>query len=208
MGTFEIRSKAEREVAADVAKIGITFKSSGTRTDKVSADVMDACERFLGEIAELGIEPKDVHISDDAVSSMYSYRDDDKEDARRRLEITTAIDMKLINTLRSILQKGEYDFFFSVDQSIANKDEIHRELVKEALLNSRKSAEDLAESMGMRVDSIESLEEEGDLSLLLCEQERGIADYNEESTDYPKSNELGARIIKEEAEIRVKWRIV
>ena len=41
MGVFEIRSKAEREVAADIAEISITFKASGTRTDKVSGSVMD-----------------------------------------------------------------------------------------------------------------------------------------------------------------------
>ena len=29
MGVFEIRSKAEREVAADIAEISITFKASG-----------------------------------------------------------------------------------------------------------------------------------------------------------------------------------
>ena len=207
MGIFEIRSKAEREVVADIAEISITFKSSGTRTDKVSGNVMDACERFLGEIAELGIEPKDVHITDDVVSSMYNYRDNEKEDARRRIEIIMAIDMKLINSLRSILQKGEYDFIFSVEQKISNKEEIHRELVKEALLNSRKSAGELAESMGMKVDSIESMEEMSDELYLHCEQERGIADYND-SAEYPRSNELGAKMIKEEAEIRVKWKIV
>ncbi len=207
MGVFEIRSKAEREVAADIAEISITFKASGTRTDKVSGSVMDACERFLGEISELGIDPKDVHMTDDVVSSQYNYRDNEKEDARRRLEIIMSVDMKLINALRSILQKGEYDFIFLVEQRISNVEEIHRELVKEALLNSRKSAEDLAESMGMKVDSIESLEEEADRTYLCCERERGITNPGN-SIEYPKSNELGAKIIKEEAEIKVKWRIV
>ncbi|MBO4898902.1 MAG: SIMPL domain-containing protein [Lachnospiraceae bacterium] len=206
MGVFEIRNKAERMVAADIAEISITFKASGTRTDKVSGSVMDACERFLGEIAELGIEPKDVHISDDEVSSLYNYRNEEKEDARRRLEIVTAVDMKLINSMRSILQKGEYDFIFNVDQRLSNEAELHRELVKEALLKSEQSAQELAASMGMRVESIESLEEVTDESWLCCEQERGIANH-EKSADYPKSNELGSRLIKKEAKIKVKWRI-
>lgn len=206
MSVIELTSKAEREVPADMMEITVVFKASGTSSDKVSKCVMDDAERFLSKINDLGIEPDQVSLKADELVD-YSYRDDKEINARRELQITTPLNVGLSNRLREILHEGGYSFLFSVEQELSNRAEIRAELLKEALLNSRKMAEDLAASMNMRVDSIESVEEESESLGLHCERERGISNMNVNSS-YSRSDKMGAQFIKENARINVKWRIV
>ena len=177
----------------------------------MSEIVTKECERFLNEIEILDIRSKDVCIQDDSVDESNYYSDKDKIDANRQLKIIMPLNMNVINCLRDILQNGKYNFRFTLVQKISNEEQIHAELIEEALLNSKREAEKLAESMGMRIDSMKSAEETSGKWNITGERERGILSLScvhKEESPFSKSDELGARIINKEAEIVVKWRIV
>ena len=76
--------------------------------------------------------------------------------AKRRLEIRIPFNMSVINRIRQIVDENEYSIEFSLNYEMSNEYEIREELIKEALLDSKKKAEELAATLGLKVVDVES----------------------------------------------------
>ena len=66
--------------------------------------------------------------------------------------------MEVINRIRQIIDENEYSTRFHIEYELSNEDQIREELLKEALLDSKKKAEDLAEALNMTVIGVKSVE--------------------------------------------------
>ena len=76
--------------------------------------------------------------------------------AKRRLEIRIPFNMSVINRIRQIVDENEYSIEFSLNYEMSNESEIREKLIKEALLDSKKKAEELAATLGLKVVDVES----------------------------------------------------
>lgn len=205
MGIFKIDGNAKKTVNYDVAVINIEFVATEKTSFTASAKVMEYCEMFLGEIEKAGMNPAIFTLEDDTVSEE-NYRDDDKIEATRNIQVKVPFKMEIINAIRDILDYEKYDFHFNLDYELSNEDELKDELLKEALLDSKKKAEQLAETLGMKVKGIESVETDvvryyGAVDWMLCEKERGFLTAPERT----KSNVLKAKEKILSECITVKW---
>ncbi len=203
MGVFELRGNAQKEEECDLMKINIDFEAKGKNAAECSEKVMKECERFLEEVEKIGINASEITLSNDEVSTP-RYSEDDKLVAERSLQIKKAYSMPLINSIRSILQNGKYDFEMDVDFEVMDEEKIHIELAQEALAKSRNEAEKIAESLGMKIEGVKSVREPnyGD-SWAVCECEcayGGLAESN-----YKRSDQLGANTKKISVDIEIKW---
>lgn len=208
MGVFEIHGNAKRTVHYDVAVIGIDFVASEKTSYGASSKVMEYCENFLCKLEKMGIDPSHFTLQEDTVSDN-RYSDDDRVEATRSIRIKIPFKMDTINAIRDILDNEKCDVHFELDFDLSNEDEIKDELLKEALLDSRQKAEMLADSLGMKVIGIESVEtysrnrNYGDMTWMHCEQERCIVSSG--VLKRPKSNELKAKEEILSESIEVKW---
>ncbi len=201
MGVFEIEGRARKMVECDVAKINIDFRAAGINPAEVSKKVLDECDRFLKELFKAGVKPEAVHLDEDSVETR-TFRDNREICATRTIRLRMPFEMKYINGIQSILSKGGYRYLLSVNGENSKRDETHIELAKQAVRNSKEEAEQLAEVLGVKVQGIESITKDtcrgygagGDLLGLL-------GDFEE---DRPSDN-IGAKLVEESVELKVKW---
>lgn len=204
MSTFEIEGHATKEFPCDIAVIQITFKDVGKSSSKLAKNVLDECDRFIEDVSGIGITPQDIHHDDDNIRSN-SYRDDEKIVAARNISIRTPFDMKYINRIHDILCKGNYCYELSVSGDISNKSEIVIELAKEAVMNSKREAEQIAEVLGIKLIGIESIrndkwDSEPDyIELCRCKS------YHKEIEDNRVSDNIEARLLEQEVKLKVTW---
>lgn len=202
MGVFEITGVAEREYTCDIAEMTITFMSTGRSTHEVSEKAMKECERFLGEVESIGIKIPEIRIVEDRVIEEHYEK---MMKAERVIFLEFPFDMALINRIRKTLHGGKYEHEVEMSYSLSNKEEIHKELCKEAVEKSRMEVEIIASALGMKIKGVKSatksyMEERRERGkFCVAEAARGIG------SDYTRSDELEAEKTMERETVTMKW---
>lgn len=209
MGTIEVNGYAIRKVHYDAMEIKISFISDANTSEKASKQVMEQCELFLEKIEEIGIDIDKIQIADDVVRKS-SYRDDYHFSAEREILMKTKFDMKFVNVIRDILHTLKAETEISTNYILLEKDQIHAELLREALLDSQKKAKDIAETLGLEVIKLVSADKNGRRgydSGMKCLQEDVVACPSIQIPDFLRMNKLQSREIIEMEDIIVVWEI-
>lgn len=208
MSIFEIQGQAKRNVNYDIAVVSITFTEKGENSYLASKAVMRECEQFFEKLDVDGITSSNAVLGDDSVSED-RYADSSKVIANRKVEFRIAFNMEVINRIRQIIDENEYSTRFHIEYELSNEDQIREELLKEALLDSKKKAEDLAEALNMTVIGVKSVEAysklNGRTEGIACE--RSICDYMG-VPQFSHSNKLQAKEKELSESIEVKWNLV
>lgn len=208
MSIFEIQGQAKRNVNYDIAVVSITFTEKGENSYLASKAVMRECEQFFEKLDVDGITSSNAVLGDDSVSED-RYADSSKVIANRKVEFRIAFNMEVINRIRQIIDENEYSTRFQIEYELSNEDQIREELLKEALLDSKKKAEDLAEALNMTVIGVKSVEAysklNGRTEGIACE--RSICDYMG-VPQFSHSNKLQAKEKELSESIEVKWNLV
>lgn len=208
MSIFEIQGQAKRNVNYDIAVVSITFTEKGETSYLASKAVMRECEQFFEKLNVEGITSSNAMLGDDSVSED-RYADSSKVIANRKVEFRIAFNMEVINRIRQIIDENEYSTRFHMEYELSNEDQIREELLKEALLDSKKKAEDLAEVLNMTVIGVKSVETysklNGRTEGIACE--RSICGYMG-VPQFSHSNKLQAKEKELSESIEVKWNLV
>lgn len=204
MGKLSITGKAEREVSYNAIEMSVTFYIHAKTTAEALQIVMEQSEKFLELVTAAGIDMKDIHIGDNSVDQRYS-DDELKVHASREMKIRLHFDMAFVNGLMDMIREQDFAVDLDCDYHLTNRAELHMELMKEALADSKKKAEVIAEIMGQKIIGIDSVEHDrhNDMEWMCCEQERGII----REGAAPLSNQLEAPITTESETISVVWLI-
>ena len=206
MSVFEIEGVAKREVECDIADIGITFKASGDNSHEASQKVMDQCDSFIERICKAGMKAKDFSYDEDTVNES-RYNNERRVYAERSINARIPFDMKNLNFIESILQEGKYDYELSVEGDLSNRAELRTELSKQALLNSKKEAEQLAEVLGIKVKGVDSIRQDrwGDRedTDYLCGEELTLC--SPMCAPPRASDDIGSKKIEESVKLKIKW---
>lgn len=204
MGKLSITGKAEREVSYNAVEMSVTFYIHAKTTAEALQIVMEQSEKFLELVTAAGVDMKDIHIGDNSVDQRYS-DDELKVHASREMKIRLRFDIAFVNGLMDMIREQDFAVDLDCDYHLTNRAELHMELMKEALADSKKKAEVIAEIMGQKIIGIDSVEHDrhSDMEWMCCEQERGIICAGAA----PLSNQLEAPITTESETISVVWLI-
>lgn len=164
MGKIKIIGTAQRNVPYDVMNITITFNSWEKTPSAALSHVDEQCERFLSLLKEDGFDIHKLRMSDTKLSQdcVKNDDDDDEENEWLRLEATASIDIKIpvkydmsvLNHIKEILKKENFDADLSIYNYISNILDIHKELLKEAIEDSKAKAEIIASTMNQKIIGI------------------------------------------------------
>ena len=208
MAIFEISGQAKMQVYYDIAVIQIEFIASDKNSFSASSKVMKECEDFLSEVKKMGIDASMFSLLSDSVSEE-EYSDDKMVLAERSLQIKIPFDMKMINSIRSILDEKKYDATFELKFELSNEDEIYTLLMTEALLDSKRKASVFAETLGQKVVGIDFAETYSHSSykgtMDWMEDERATMLLNNIEHSYSESNMIKAKEEIRSESIDVKW---
>ena len=115
--------------------------------------------------------------------------------------------MSVINRIRQIVDENEYSIEFSLNYEMSNESEMREELIKEALLDSKKKAEELAATLGLKVVGVESLKTYNKSGKIYVAKDRMAVPARLEAPQFLRSNKLQAKEEKLSETIEVVWTI-
>ncbi|MBR0420194.1 MAG: SIMPL domain-containing protein [Erysipelotrichaceae bacterium] len=206
MGTIRIMGYAERKVNADIVDYYINFFSCERKASEALKNSNEQCELFLKELKKCGFDMSQIHLSEDRVDE--PRYDDNRVDAEREIHFRSTFDPAFNNVISEIIHKNDLGVNINTDYSYSKKRELHEELLKEAVQNSKAKAELIAETTGQKVKYIDSVSDD-----------RFDDSYYEETSHYfaapmkgkePSNdvfNELAGKELTESESIYVTWNI-
>lgn len=171
MGTIRTTGKAFREVEYDKMKITMTFNTRDRRSKDAIRKVTEECELFLGELKKIGVDISSVRGGRNNVSRTHSSYDSDKgTDAVRTISWESDYDLKLIDAVMMLSKNGSYDIDINIDPRYSKKSDLCKELMKEAVLDAKVVADNLAEALGTKVKCPAKVNASGDYDYISDEE--------------------------------------
>lgn len=203
MGKLSIKGKAEREVQYDAVEVAVTICTCSDTSAEAVSKLMEQSERFLELITAAGVDMKDVRLIDTSIDQDY---DDGEQEvlASRGMEIRLKFNMAFINSLMELIRKQDLTASLNCSYLLTNKKEIHDELLREAIADSRKKAEDIARVIGQKVVGIDSVEYD---KYNGCDWDF-VQEYRSDFMSNARlSDKIEAPIKKEDESIEIVWLI-
>ncbi|MBQ8279118.1 MAG: SIMPL domain-containing protein [Roseburia sp.] len=215
MGKIEIKGYATRRVHCDAMELVITFTADATSSKAASKQVMEQCELCLEKLEELGINISKIQISDDSTQKS-RYREERSHSANRSITLKSKFDMVLVNTIRELLNTLKVETDVTINFTFSNSKQLKTELLKEALLDSRQKATDIAKALDQKVVCLISANKKSSYDIdydeeddeLVCEQADLVLRKTIKIPQFLKrSSLLSSPEITESEEITAVWEI-
>ena len=213
MGKIMVIGKAERKYSADLCNVNLEVETTRKTANEASKASSEQCERLLSKLQELGIEPDRIEIHYDQVDRKSDYHSNEiSYESRKSLWLHIPADMQLVNAIRSIIEAGFEDISFSTLYSVSNEIALNRQLLKEAISDSRNKADLLASSMGLKITGVDSANLSGDedaYDLAKDEEEEydRVCYARKAASGYPLSDKLKPNEVELNAAVKIVWLI-
>ncbi|MDD6488649.1 MAG: SIMPL domain-containing protein [Clostridia bacterium] len=156
MGKLSIVGKATHEYPYDTVEVTVSFEVHEQSTSAALEKVLNQCEDFLAIMHKDGISMDSIRICNDSVGQNYSDKKFNVR-AKREIKIRVPFSMEFKNHIMMLIQDKHYDVDIDTDYSISNITEIHNNLIKEAIEDSKQKATFIAESMGQKLIGVDSI---------------------------------------------------
>lgn len=178
MGKTMVVGKAEQEFAPDRCEIIYEIETRAATATEASKQASEQCERLVEKLKAMGFEPGEIVLSQDRIDRTGGFRSEEPYyESKRMLALRIPVDIALVNRLRDIIEEGLRDVSFSAIYEVSNEAEIRRQLLKDAVADSRAKAEYLAESMGLSLAGVDSANLSGTEDVYdLCEESEDIGE--------------------------------
>lgn len=200
MGKLRVEGHAKKEFACDRIDLTITFCNRNTTSDIALKASLKQTEDFLAEIKKIGLEPSDVKIDNDSVEQHYDEKKGPYAEAERRLEISLPFDMAVVNSVLHIVRQNKYNVDVDTRYQLTRQNEIQKELIREAIEDSRKQADMLAEMLGQKITGVHSAQIPTYEHFVSYERERSLACLKASLSD-----ELAAPTREVSADVTIVW---
>ena len=205
MSIIKVKGTAKRKILADTINIELRFFSEDVKISRATEKNNEQCERFLGRIKTIGIEPSSFHLSEDKITSNYSKAD--IKTVSRTMNLEVPFDSRMNNAILTIIKEEDLMVFIDTNFSISNKDQIHKELLQEAVIDSKHKAEIIAAANNQVVKYIDTVSDnwkdiynDDKESSHLCGSIDGLL-----LEDDLLSGQLSAKYLEEYETVYVSW---
>ena len=211
MGKIMVVGRVEREYTPDICRIILGIEVIRKSTSEASDVSSEQCEQILSKLQNnLGIAPDSIEIISDSIDKQSRYNSDEiKYESKKSLCLYMPADTKNVNAIRALIETGFDDVTFHAQYIISNESELKKELLKDAIADSRARAELLAESMGLKISGIDSADLSGDgdvydLTEELESKKTGMY-YAGRISERELSDQLKPRQIELSSKVKVVW---
>lgn len=218
MGKVLVSGHAEREFVPDYCSIELKVETKGENTAKTAKAALIEFERLIAGLVEMGIKYDEMTISEDR--STTPWRNEPDYESSREVEVTIPVNVAAVNSIHNLIASGFENTEISVHYRLKSYDGYLCELKKQAIQNSRKKAELLAEATGTKVIGIDAVNLDGhrDLNFDIAELDMAVTESKEEtdalcmraSEDYietPYSDQLSPGTITLRSDVCIVWLI-
>ena len=208
MGKLTIRGKASMNCTYDIVTLEIEFYKDGNTANAAMDAVLTQCESFLSYLDNQGVPIDQIAMEQDEVERHY---DEDNEEyyytASRKIVIRMSFDMPFINMILDHVRQQNYDIAIESSYKLSNEREIHDELIKQAVANSKHRAEAIAATVGKKIIGIKSvsMNNYSEDSIRYCDMLAPDSLRYEKPKSLDLSNQLAANSTTESESVDVEW---
>ena len=147
-------------------------------------------ERLVAGLSGLGIRTESITVFNDRSDKPNKWEKASGYSACKSLRIHVPVDMALINRIHDLVASDFENTTFRIDFDLSRQNQRMRDLTVQAIQDSRKGAELLAETTGSRITGIEAarFDDEYDMDMDIADLDMAIIDGNgKETIRYCKS---------------------
>ena len=183
MGNLKLRGNAKREFTADLMEVTVSVSTDGETAAYAIKKGKKETEKILKLLVELGADLSRVIMTNENVSEPSRYSDDGFYTFQKSISFMTQADLDLLERLSCGIIEREIDATYRERFCLSNAENVSKQVLQEALLDSRKKAEVMAETLGQKITGVESVkcdeynddDEDAEIRYCLCsEQESEI----------------------------------
>ncbi len=161
-----VHGKAKTEVVPDVFPLQVTLKDTSLDTAKTQALIEGYANQIVALTRKMGMEDRDVAVSNLNVAPEYHYVDkDDKQvflgntyERKIKLQFHTLAGLKQMIEALPQAKQVQLDTGTFVS---SNADELRRGLVAQAVQDARTTAEIMAKAVGKRLGTVHNVSNQG-----------------------------------------------
>lgn len=207
MSTIKIKGYASRKVNADRIRYRVIFTAKDTKTFKASEQIRKQCEAFLKNMKDAGFDISKFRLDGDLIEKKYNETD---KTASRSISFDTAFDPRINNSIYNVIREENLNIEMHADFYLSYRNKLQKELMKEALLDSRNKAEMIASVNGQRISHAELVTDnryDADYDDDYDEDKSHIDVLGIELNDDSFSGVLLGKLIEEHAELYVTWQV-
>lgn len=158
MGKICVNGKAEKQCTCDIMEITLEFTSSRSRTKDALDTATAQCDRMLERLAEKGVDISRIRLDGAGIGrDRYSHDREDRINASRSITLALPFDMGDLNGLTDLIRQEDYDIVMTVEFLLSDSEAVHSQLIREAVLDSQKKAELIAQTTGQKVVGIDEV---------------------------------------------------
>ena len=149
-------NSAQKEFKADVMSVDISISTDGETSVSAITKGKRETEKLLRLLVDLGLELSKVSMKNDSVSKPSRYDDDKYYHFEKEISFTSSADLALLESISDGLIKNEINATYDETFYLSNIESAKKDVLQDALLDSKKKAEIIAETLGQKVVGIES----------------------------------------------------
>ena len=214
MGIIITKGFASRLVEYDQLVTSVRFRAETLKADEAIRKVMGDSERFLQELKKGGMDTSKIEAGNNKVEEEKRFGEANVVNASRTIRMRTVYDPAFIEGLMQVIEQGGFDADLSFKPSISDIEDIRSELMKEAAMQARKKAKDIAEIMGASFMGLEKMETDLGVSRVswdldeenAFDESQGVAMKKLVSAEDEYSR-LGKPQMNVEVEVSAEWRV-
>lgn len=155
MGQIKIKGTAKKEFKADVMEITISISTKGETAALAVNKGKKETERVLQLLVDMGIDLPKVTMKKDKVSEPSRYNDEKFYEFEKDISLKTDANLGVLDILSSGIIDKEINATYTEYFSLSDVEAAQKEVLQEALLDAKKKAEAIAETLGQKVVGIE-----------------------------------------------------
>ncbi|MBQ8959993.1 MAG: SIMPL domain-containing protein [Ruminococcus sp.] len=161
MGRITMTGTARRSVPYDRMKLSFELSDAEKSPAEAAAKTEAQCEELLGILKDQGFDLSQARIESISTGTirpeLHSGGTSAVFTASRRLSLDLEFEMSTVNFFTSLISEKGWEASMDTSFSVSEILKIRRELLKEALEDSRSKAEMIAGSIGQRITGIEEV---------------------------------------------------
>ncbi|MBR1554255.1 MAG: SIMPL domain-containing protein [Oscillospiraceae bacterium] len=155
MGKLNIIGTAEKKISCNAMYIYLTFSVCEATASRASEKVMQNCDSFLKILQENQIAISEISLEETKTEKSYSKKEEYY--SIRKIRFSSEFDIPLLNQFELWIQKVPFNVTLSTEFYISNMAEIRKELLRQAVEDSRQKAEMLANAMNQKLIGFEEV---------------------------------------------------
>ena len=186
--------------------IKFVFKAWDNTTEQAIGKVRTNCNAFIQMMENEGVSIENIHLTDEKIIASKDDKNIIWVNASRKIELRLKFNMKLLNRISDIVRDNGFTADMDVSFSLSNMHEVHTQLIRDAVIDSKNKAEMIAQTMGQKVKGIIELNAQK-----IYDNRDDFIFYDIftklNSNSDSVSDRLKAPLTKEYEKVEVKWKI-